>query len=151
MLKFKDFFVEQDETLDIETPHLEAIMNNINADLDALGDRVFQNSVVFINTVRGTVERYGILIPPSYGTAAMSMSAELVYKLGESGKFLYVVHDTNEDGFVEGYAQVVNNEELKELSSLDSEDWMKDTEESEIQQKVPYRHRDDDSGNDDEY
>lgn len=151
MLKFKEFFVEQEETLSIETPHLEAILDNVNADLDGLADRVYQNSVVYINAVRGTVERYGILIPPSYGMAAMSMNAELVYKLGESGKFLYIVHDTNEEGFVEGYAQVVNNDELKELSSLDSEEWMRDDDEKVMPQKVPYVRRDDDSGNNDEY
>ena len=149
MLKFKEYFVEQEETLDIETPHLDSIADSANAELDALGDRVFQNSAVFINTVRAIAERYGMKIPPSYGVAAMSMSAETVYRLGESGKFLYIVHDTNDEGFVEGYAQVVSEDELSSLTSLDSEDWMKN--EPVMPAKVPYRHREDDSGNDDEY
>lgn len=149
MLKFKEYFVEQEETLDIETPHLDSVADSANAELDALGDRVFQNSAVFINTVRAIAERYGMKIPPSYGVAAMSMSAETVYRLGESGKFLYIVHDTNDEGFVEGYAQVVSEDELSSLTSMESEDWMKN--EPVMPSKVPYRHRDDDSGNDDEY
>lgn len=150
MLKFSEYFAEQDGTLDIDTKQLEGQLDFLNADLDKLTEKPFQNSAVFMNAIRGTLERYSLLIPPM-GYASLSTDAELVFKLGESSRFLYIVHDVNEFGFTEGYAQVVTEDELQDLYKLDSEDWMENK--PYIPNKTPYAGRGDadDSGDNSDY
>jgi hypothetical protein len=149
MLKFSEYFAEQDGTLEIEKEQLEGQLDFLNADLDKVTEKPFQNCAVFMNAIRGTLERYSLLIPPM-GHASLSTSAELVFKLGDSGKFLYIVHDVNDFGFTEGYAQVVTNDELKDLSKLDSEEWM--ANEPYTPNKTPYVAKfDDEAGDDNEY
>jgi hypothetical protein len=62
------------------------------------------------------------MLPDSANMHFLSMSAELVYMLGESNLHLYIVFDTNEDGFVDGYAQIVTDDELEDLVKMDTED-----------------------------
>lgn len=151
MLKFSEYFAEQDGTLEIEKEQLEGQLDYLNADLDKITEKPFQNPVVFLNAVRGTVERYSLLIP-SMGHALLSSDAEIVFKLGDSGKFLYIVYDVNDYGFIEGYAQVVTNDELKDLTKLDSEDWMSNKP-PYVPKKTPYAGRGDadDSGDNADY
>jgi hypothetical protein len=151
MLKFSEYFAEENGTLEIEKEQLEGQLDYLNADLDSVTQKPFQNSAVFINTIRGTLERYSLLIP-SMGHATLSPDGEVVFKLGESGKFLYIVYDVNDFGFTEGYAQVVTNDELKDLSKLDSEDWMSNKV-PYVPKKTPYAGRGDadDSGDNSDY
>jgi len=105
-----------------------------------------------LNQLRGTLERYGILLPASATPQFLDLGAELVYLLGESNLHLYVVYDTNDEGFVDGYAQIVSAEELKDLMSADSEDLLdKEDDEIEMRPSTWYAKRDDDAGNTDEY
>lgn len=151
MLKFSEYFAEQDGTLDIETEQLDGQLDYLNADLDKVTEKPFQNSAVFMNTIRATIERYSLLIP-AMGQATLSSDAEIVFKLGESGKFLYIVYDVNDFGFTEGYAQVVDDDELQDLSKLDSDEWMSNKV-PYIAKKTPYAGTSDgdDSGDDADY
>jgi len=128
MLKFNEYIKEQfDEMLDVEARTV-------------------------LNQLRGTLERYGILLPASATPQFLDLGAELVYLLGESNLHLYVVYDTNDEGFVDGYAQIVSAEELKDLMSADSEDLLdKEDDEIEMRPSTWYAKRDDDAGNTDEY
>jgi hypothetical protein len=153
MLKFNDFINEEfDEVLEIDTKHLESNIDRINTDLDNLTEKPYQNSPIFLNQLRGTLERYGILLPQEANSSFLNLGAELVYKMGETDQFLYIVFDTNEDGFVDGYAQIVDQEELKDLLELDSEEILNiDRDPISIQSSTRYSKRDDDAGNTDEY
>ena len=153
MLKFNEYIKEQfDEMLDVDARNVEQNAESINADLDALTEKPYQNAPIFLNQLRGTLERYGILLPASVTSQFLDLGAELVYLLGESNLHLYVVYDTNDEGFVDGYAQIVSAEELKDLMSADSEDLLdKEDDEIEMRPSTWYAKRDDDSGNDNEY
>ena len=153
MLKFNEYIKEQfDEMLDVDARNVEQNAESINADLDALTEKPYQNAPIFLNQLRGTLERYGIFLPASATPQFLDLGAELVYLLGESNLHLYVVYDTNDEGFVDGYAQIVSAEELKDLMSADSEDLLdKEDDEIEMRPSTWYAKRDDDAGNTDEY
>jgi hypothetical protein len=153
MLKFNEYIIEQfDEMLDVDARNVEQNAEALNADLDALTEKPYQNAPIFLNQLRGTLERYGILLPVSATAQFLDLGAELVYLLGESNLHLYIVYDTNDEGFVDGYAQIVSAEELKDLMSADSEDLLdKEDDEIEMRPSTWYAKRDDDAGNSDEY
>lgn len=122
MLKFKEFINEENENLDIDEKHLAGNRQYINADLDALTVRPYQNAAVFLTQLRGCLERYGIALPQSLTRNFMDLSSEMVYDFGDSDDHFYVCYDTNDDGFVDGYAQIVDSDELDDLMSADLED-----------------------------
>jgi hypothetical protein len=123
MLKFNDYLNEEfDEILEIDTEFLENNMETMNAELDALTERPYKNAPVMLNQLRGLLNRYGLMLPDSANMHFLSMSAELVYMLGESNLHLYIVFDTNDDGFVDGYAQIVTDDELEDLVKMETED-----------------------------
>jgi hypothetical protein len=123
MLKFNDYLNEEfDEILEIDTEFLENNMETMNAELDALTERPYKNAPVMLNQLRGLLNRYGLMLPDSANMHFLSMSAELVYMLGESNLHLYIVFDTNDDGFVDGYAQIVTDDELEDLVKMNTED-----------------------------
>jgi hypothetical protein len=154
MLTFNKFLAEAtaDETLDVDATHVNGNFDAINADLDVLTEKSYQNAPIFLNQLRGTLERYGILLPQSATEQFLDLGAEIAYLLGNSNVHLYIVYDTNDDGYVDGYAQLVLPEELRSLMSMDSEDLLdKDDDKIEMRPSTWYAKRDDDSGNDDEY
>lgn len=156
ILKFKEYITEQEElVIDTQTEVLMSQLEKANEDLDAVTEDPFVNSAIFMNAVRGTLERYGIVLPPSYTVPMLSAEAETVYTLGDSGMYLYICHNQNEDSLIEGYAQVVNQEELDDLVDMDKFASEEDEEEGAISSKPdwvpPARAKDDDSGNDSEY
>ncbi len=123
MLKFNDYLNEEfDEILEIDTEFLENNMETLNAELDALTEKPYKNAPVMLNQLRGLLNRYGLMLPDSANMHFLSMSAELVYMLGESNLHLYIVFDTNDDGFVDGYAQIVTDDELEDLVKMETED-----------------------------
>jgi hypothetical protein len=63
---------------------------------------------------------------------------------------LYIVFDTSDDGFVDGYAQVVDEEELKDLANMDKDE-MLSHDPIAMRSSISYARKDDDSGNTDEY
>jgi hypothetical protein len=65
--------------------------------------------------------------------------------------FLYIVYDTGEDGYVDGYAQIVSGEELGDLTQLDTEELLGDREMMGPRSSITYARKDDDSGNSSEY
>jgi len=82
----------------------------------------------------------------------LNLSAELVYALGDSGYNLYIVYDTNEDAFVDGYAQAVSDDELRDLLNMDPDEILNtDREMINLRPSTWYAPRDDDSGNTNEY
>jgi hypothetical protein len=124
MLKFKQFINESvDDTIDTDSRRLSENMEAFNDELDNLTLKPYQNAPVFLAQLRGVCERYGIQIPQSATPEFMNLGAELVYSLGTSGFHLYIVYDTHEeDGFVDGYAQVVSSDELQDLMGMSVED-----------------------------
>jgi len=153
MQKFKEFITEAlDDVIDIDEKHLEGNMEQLNADLDAYTEKPFQNAPIFLNQLRGAMERYGMYLPASATPNFLNLNAELVFKLGESAYHLYIVYDTNDDGYVDGYAQVVTADELKDLMSMDMSDIVNsDRDMIAVRHSDWYRKRDDDAGNTSEY
>ena len=153
MLRFKQFISEEsNENLDIDEKHLTGNRDSINADLDVLTSKPYQNAAVFLTQLRGCMERYGILLPQSLTNNFLDLSSEMVYDLGTSDDHFYVCYDTNDDGFVDGYAQIVDSDELDDLMSADLEDNVNsDRDPVQFRPSTWYAKRDDDSGNDAEY
>jgi hypothetical protein len=150
MLKFNTFLKEQDESLDIDSRHVNNNVDNINAALDELTEKPYQNAPIFLAQLRGALERFGILLPSTATKYFLDLSAEVVYLLGDSLYQLYIVYDTNDEGFVDGYAQLVDNSELQDLLNMNPEDLLDDEDEVPTIKYPPAR-RDDDSGNTSEY
>jgi hypothetical protein len=150
MLKFSEFLKEENEdVIDTDVRHLEENLDALNAELDTLTTKPYQNAPLMLAQLRGVLERYGINLPQQATPNFLNLSAELVYTLGDSGKFLYIVYDTNDDAYVDGYAQVVDGEELSMLASSD----VLNTDRNLIAVRHSdwYRKRDDDAGDDSEY
>jgi hypothetical protein len=152
MLKFKEYLNESEELhIDMDTDFMMQHLDNLNDALEAVTEDPFPNSAIFINAVRGTLERFGVVLPPNYVMPMLSQEAETVYTLGESNMYLYIVHNLH-DGLVEGYAQIVNEDELNDLVEMNGEesDEEEDLDAAKREWTPPAR-RDDDSGNTDEY
>lgn len=152
MLSFKQFITEQEDVvLSVDKRLMLTQIDDLNSELDSATERAFVNSSIYANTLRNILERYGIVLPAPTVMPMLASDAETVYTLGETEHYLYITHDTNDDGLVEGYAQVVTEDELKSLSSMDSSEWMEKGEEEddaeEGMRRTPYARRDDDSGN----
>lgn len=149
MLKFKEFITEQEDLVIDNVPEqLLSQIDSINAELEQITEDPFANSAIFFNLIRSTLERFGIIIPPGYEMPMLSTDSETAYALGDSGYYIYIVHNT-EIGAVIGYAQIVDKTDLDDLmSSFSSEG------NSEVYLSKPWTppaRRDDDSGNSDEY
>jgi len=89
-------------------------------------------------------------LPSSATKYFLDLSAEVVYLLGDSEYQLYAVYDTNDDGFVDGYAQLVTNSELQDLLNMNPDELLDNDDEMPAMKYLPAR-RDDDSGNTSEY
>lgn len=156
MLKFKEYITESEEIV-IDTTADLALMSieKLNDDLDAVTDTTFLNSSIFVNAVRGTLERFGILLPPFSNMQQLAMEGETVYTLGETGYFVYMVHNLDPNGFVEGFAVVVDEADLTDLAQMTELGALEGKEvEPEVSPRKPWippARRDDDSGNNDEY
>ena len=154
MLKFKQFIAEEygTEVLDIDEKHLAGNRDAINAELEILTAKPYQNAAVFLTQLRGCLERYAILLPQSLTRNFMDLSSEMVYGLGDSNDHFYVCYDTNDDGFVDGYAQIVDSDELDDLMSADLEDNVNsDREPVKFRPSTWYAKKEDDGGNTNEY
>jgi hypothetical protein len=152
MLKFKEYLSEAyDEVLPIDSKWLLSNVESMNGELELLTAKPYQNAPIFLNQLRGFLERYGTSLPASATPQFLNLSAEIVYALGTSGYNLYVVYETKEDGFVDGYAQVVNDDDLNDLLSMNPNDILGDREEMELPSPIRRSKRDDDAGNTAEY
>jgi hypothetical protein len=150
MLKFNEYLKEENEdVIETDDRHLEENLDALNTELDTLTAKPYQNAPLMLTQLRGVLERYGINLPQQATVNFMNLSAELVYTLGETGKYLYMVYDTNEDAYVDGYAQVVDGEELSMLAS--AEVLNTDRNMIGVRHSDWYRKRDDDAGNSSEY
>jgi hypothetical protein len=149
MLKFKEFLYEQEDLVIDEVPQqLLSQIDSLNAELDQVTEQPFINSAVFFNLIRNTLERFGIVLPPGYEMPMLSVDSETAYMLGDSGYYVYIVHNT-EIGGVIGYAQIVNKTDLDDLMSAEA---MSPNDEVILNKPwIPPARRDDDSGNDAEY
>jgi len=152
MLKFKEYIAEEnkDVMLDVDSNMVTSNFDAINNDLDAVTTKPFQNAPIFLNAVRGTLERYGIALPASATQYFINLDAELVYMLGESPYHLYIVYNTNDDGWTDGYAQLLTADELSAVMNMSPEELV-DRTQAEMQQRYLPARRDDDSGNTSEY
>ena len=159
MLGFKQYLLERDNVvIDIQSdsgwvPQID----KANEDLERVTAHPFLNSALFVNAVRGTLERYGILLPAHSNMQQLAMEGEVVYALGDSGHFVYMVHNLDPNGNVEGYTQIVDQDELDSLATMDR---LPDEEEpvdephpldDVARMRKQVRHSNDDSGNSDEY
>lgn len=153
MLKFNEFIAEEfDQVLPVDEKHLESNIDTINAELDALTEKPYQNAPIFLTQLRGALERFAVLIPQEATKHFLNLGAELAYKLGELDQYLYIVYDTNDDGFVDGYAQIVSSDELEDLFDMESSEVLNtDRDPITMRPSTWYAKRDDDAGNSDEY
>lgn len=158
MQNFKQFISEEhNDPMHIEVDSATLVNNKdaMNADFDRLTAMPYQNSIVFYNQLRATLERYGMIIPPGATKHFLNFDGELSFTLGDSPLNLYVVFNTHKNAKVDGYVQVVDEEELQKLMNADDareegEDESED--EDEMSDNEKYRKRkDDDSGDDSEY
>jgi hypothetical protein len=151
MLKFNEFLNEaHDEMLEVDARHLLGNLDKINSHLDAVTEKPYQNAPIFLAQLRGVFEVYGILLPASATVNFLNLDAELVYMLSNSEHYLYIIYNTRDDGYVDGYAQIVDNSELQDLIGMDPSDLLQS---DPLPQKpwIPPARRDDDSGNNNEY
>lgn len=154
MESFKQYFTEATHiSIEIDPEFALTQIDKINEDLDAITDPTFVNSGTFVNAVRGTLERYGIILPPHTNMQQLSLEGEWVYQLGDSGHYVYMVHDLTPEGAVEGYATICEEEDLADLAELFDEDDEEDVSDPQpqVRRRLPPAARDDDSGNTDEY
>jgi len=150
MLKFNEFLKEENEdVIETDARRLEENLDALNTELDNLTAKPYQNAPLMLTQLRGVLERYGINLPQQATVNFMNLSAELVYGLGDTDKYLYLVYDTNDDAYVDGYAQVVDSEELSMLAS--SEVLNTNRNLIAVRHSDWYRKRDDDAGNTSEY
>lgn len=147
MLGFNQYLSEQYSTLNVDTNYIDNNFDQINAELDALTEKPYQNAPLFLSQLRGFGDRYGLMLPASVTKDFLNLDAELIYSLGDSGYYYYVVYDTNDDGTVNGYAQLVTDDELSELVNSDSTDLLNVNTMTRKPWIPPARARDDDSGN----
>jgi hypothetical protein len=153
MLKFNEFLKEEYsdvDVIDIDSKLLESNRASINSELDTLTEKPYQNAPIFLAQLRGCLERYGMLLPAEATANFLNLEAELVYSLGSTPLHLYIVFDTSDDGFVDGYAQIVDESELSELFDMDKNEMLSH---DPIKQRSStfYAKRDDDAGNNNEY
>jgi hypothetical protein len=155
MLKFNQYINENaayyaPKPIEVDTRRLMNIVDALNAELDVLTAKPYQNAPIFLNQLRGCLDKSGMMLPAEATPHFLNLSAELVYSMGDSGLHLYIVYDTSDDGYVDGYAQIVNSSDLKDLLGMDPADYLGH---DEIKQRPStwYAKRDDDSGNTDEY
>lgn len=169
MQTFKTFINEQNAMdpmlIQVDSKVLENNKDAINADFDRLTIAPYQNSIIFYNQLRATLERYGMIIPPGATRHFLNFDSELAFKLGDSGLFLYVVFNTHKNtSKVEAYAQVVDAEELDSLMNSEDEEDEDEVEEAEKEEEdmeeddmeeqgdnEEYRKRDSDAGDTSEY
>lgn len=157
MQNFKQFISEEHGDPMYITADSVTLENNrdaMNADFDRLTAAPYQNSIVFYNQLRATLERYGMIMPPAATKHFLNFDGELSFKLGDGPLFLYVVFNTHKNSKVEGYVQVVDEEELQQLMNADDareegEDESEDEE--EMGDNEDYRKRDSDAGDTSEY
>jgi hypothetical protein len=153
MIKFSQFLNEAiDSVVEVDSRWLENNLEAINIELDKLTEKPYQNAPIMLTQLRGFFERYGMLLPQSATPQFMNLSAEVIYALGDSPYNLYIVYDTNDDGFVDGYASVVTDDELDDLMNLDTDELVgSDRESIKMRPSTWYAPREDDGGNTDEY
>ena len=155
MLKFKEYLNENaayyaPKPIEVDSRRLLQIADALNAELDALTAKPYQNAPIFLTQLRGCLEKNGMALPSEATPHFLNLGAELVYKLGATAYHLYIVYDTTEDGYVDGYAQVVNQGDLRDLLKMEPAEYM-GHDEIEQRPSTWYAKRDDDSGNSDEY
>lgn len=154
MKKFIDFLNEEAGAYDCVEPNIELTaerIDELNSKLDVLTAKPYQNAPIFLTQLRAAFEMFGINLPSTATEQFLNLDAEIVYDLPNENRYLYIVYNTREDGFVDGYAQVVDEQELSDLSSMTKEDLFGDDEEEVKFPKYPPARRDDDSGNTSEY
>jgi len=167
MQNFKTFISEKNDDsmeslyIEVDEKTLENNKDMINSYFDRLVATPYTNPVVFYDQVRATLERYGMIVPPHATKHFLNFDAEMVFKLGSSPYFLYVVYNTKPNKRIDGYAQIVDDEELEHL--MDDDDMPNsddDASESELESDddddmedygMRRRKMDYDSGNTGEY
>ena len=152
MKKFLDFLNEE-ESIDINFKVSEDNIDSLNAELDALTEKQYQNAPIFLAQLRGAFERYGILLPASMTKEFLNLDAEVVYALpNNDNQYIYAVYNTNDNGLVDGYAQIVSEDELNDLMGMSVDELLSsDDNEAAIKPRYLPARRDDDSGNTNEY
>ena len=152
MKKFIDFLKEE-EVLDVPFKVSPDNIDSLNAELEAMTEKQYQNAPIFLAQLRGAFERYGILLPASMTKEFLNLDAEVVYALpNNDNQYVYAVYNTNDNGLVDGYAQIVSEDELNDLMGMSVDELLSsDDNEAAIKPRYLPARRDDDSGNSNEY
>src|SRR5210317_1846861 len=136
MLGFREYLEEKTNvTIDIKADSgwLKRVPE-INSDLAKVTAKPFLNSPMFVNACRGTLERYGILLPSYQAVQQISMEADVVYALGGSGHYIHMVHNLDCDGNVDGSCQIIDQAGLDKIAG---EELIPDEEEGCCDTGVP--------------
>jgi hypothetical protein len=150
MKTFLDFLKE--ESIDVPFKLSDQNVDTLNSELEVLTDKPYQNAPIFLAQLRGTFERYGVLLPATMTDQFLNLDAEITYALPQNpGFYIYIVYNTNDSGYVDGYAQVVSQDELADLKNMSTEDLLGDEDEAPMKPRYLPARRDDDSGNSNEY
>lgn len=122
----------------------------INGDLDTVLSGKFANEYIIFDTIRGTLERYGIKLPPMQSTGESATSSTFEFE-GLDGAYLYIATKKDINGHFDAYAQVVDEDELDALEDMDISTEPLPNTSTTSQFLLRNRHCNDDSGNSDEY
>jgi hypothetical protein len=170
MQSFKTFINEERSGpmyIEADAVTLDNNKDAMNADFDRLTAMPYQNTIVFYNQLRATLERYGMVMPPSATRHFLNFDGELAFKVGEGDLNLYVVFNTHKNSKVDGYVQLVDEEELQNLMNAEDareeeeeedeeeekeeEGEEEEEDEEEMGNNEKYRKRDSDAGDTSEY
>jgi hypothetical protein len=97
MLKFKEYLNENaayyaPKPIEVDTRRLMQTVDSLNAELDVLTTKPYQNAPIFLNQLRGFLEKNGMMLPGEATPHFLNLSAELIYKMGATGLHLYIVY-----------------------------------------------------------
>lgn len=100
--------------------HFDNDVDAANDKFDRVLDTTFTNPNLIVQAVQAILQGYGINLP----SLTPSSSEEYTFRLEadeDEDLYLYIVIDKSESGF-EGYAQIVDGDELEELQNIDDDD-----------------------------
>jgi hypothetical protein len=111
--------IDQDDAVDVINSHFDELVNG-----------KFSTAYLVVQTVRGILERFGVILPELHPTG---FDEQIVYKANDD-LYLCIMIDQDDKGHYDAYAQFVDNDGLDDVLNMDIE-----TDEVEQRQLVsPY-------------
>ena len=122
----------------------------INNDLDIVLSGKFANEYIIFDTIRGTLERYGIKLPAMQSTGESPSTT--IFEFDGIEAYLFIATKKDVNGHYDAYAQIVDEDELEDMEDMDiSTEPLPNHAHATSEFLRRNRHCSDDSGNSDEY